>query len=298
MTSEERKGVLYAFVAYGIWGLVPLYFMAVRYASATEVLAHRIVWSVILLLMLLVITRQLSTFLALSRRQWAGLAVSSVLLSINWLTFVWGLFNGYMIETSLGYYINPLVTVLLGVFVLSERPTRLQWLALVIAAGGVAFEMIGFGRFPWVALSLAFSFGLYGLVRKLLQIPSLPGLAAETLILLPFAVGWMFYLYGGLDDPLAAYEPGQWLLLGVGGLVTILPLLAFAAAAMRVPLTVLGFIQYLSPTIALVLALAVFKEPLREGQLVTFTCIWLALLLFSGEGLYDYFKSTRNRTRA
>lgn len=298
MTPEERSGVLYAFTAYGIWGLVPLYFMAVRYASATEVLAHRVVWSVILLAGLLLATRQLGVFLALTRRQWLGLTASSILLSMNWLVFVWGLFNGHMVEASLGYYINPLVTVLLGVFVLAERPTRLQWAALLLASAGVAWEVFGYGRFPWVALSLAFTFGLYGLVRKLLAIPSVPGLAAETLILLPFAIGWMLHLYGGLDDPLAARSPGQWALLAVGGLVTILPLLAFAAAAMRVPLTLLGFIQYLSPTLAFILAIVVFKEPLHDGQLATFACIWAALVLFSAEGLYDRWKPGKHRSTA
>jgi chloramphenicol-sensitive protein RarD len=287
VTAEERRGVVYALIAYGIWGVVPIYFMTVRFAAASEVLAHRIVWSVLLLGVLLLVMKQLDSFLNLTRRQWAGLALSSVLLSINWLTFVWGLFNGYMIETSLGYYINPLVTVLLGVVVLAEKPSRLQWLALLIAAAGVAHETLGFDRFPWVALSLAFSFGLYGLVRKMLAIPSLPGLAAETLLLLPLALAWMVHLYGGLDDAIGTYRPAQWLLLGVGGLVTVLPLLAFAAAAVRVPLTLLGFIQYLSPTLALVLAIVVYREPLREGQLLTFACIWTALLLFSLEALYD-----------
>ncbi|MBM4202638.1 MAG: EamA family transporter RarD [Gammaproteobacteria bacterium] len=287
MTAEERSDIVYALIAYSICGLVPIYFMAVRYADASEVLAHRIVWSVLLLDVLLVVMRQLDAFLSLTKHQWVGLVVSSMLLSVNWLTFVWGLFNGYMIETSLGYYINPLVTVLLGVFILAEKPTRLQWLALLIAAAGVVHETLGFDRFPWVALSLAFSFGLYGLVRKMLAIPSLPGLAAETLILLPLAIAWMGYLYGGLDNPLSAYSPGQWALLGVGGLVTVLPLLAFAAAAIRVPLTLLGFIQYLSPTLALILALVVYHEPLREGQLITFACIWTALVLFPLEALYD-----------
>lgn len=287
MTRDQRTGVIYGIAAYSIWGLVPLYFMAVQYASATEVLAHRVAWSVIILGVLLLVTRQLGTFLSLSGRQWCGLALSSVLLSTNWLVYVWGLFNGYMIETSLGYYINPLVTVMLGVFVLSERPSRLQWIALAIAGLGVGWEIAVLNRFPWVALSLAFSFGLYGLVRKLLGIPSLPGLAAETLMLLPFSLGWLVHLYGADPDPLAIHQPWQWALLGVGGIVTIMPLLAFAAAALRVPLTILGFLQYLSPTLGLILAIFVFDQKMHPGQLFTFACIWCALLMFSLEGLYD-----------
>ena len=286
MTAEERSGVVYGIAAYSMWGLVPLYFMAVRFALPTEVLAHRIAWSVLLLGVLLVTTRQLGAFLRLSRRQWAGLALSSLLLATNWLVYVWALFNGHMIETSLGYYINPLVTVMLGVLVLAERPSRLQWGALAIAGAGVGWELLVLGRLPWVALSLAGCFGLYGLVRKLLAIPSLPGLAAETLLLLPMAVAWMVHLYGSSPAPLAIYRPEQWVLLAVGGLVTTLPLLAFAAAAMRVRLTVLGFLQYLSPTVGFILAIAWFQEPLRPGQLVTFGCIWAALVLFTLDGLY------------
>jgi len=285
----------YGVVAYVIWGLVPLYFMAVRFATPSEVLAHRVVWSVLLLTGLLLITRQLSTLMALRTRQWRGLALSAVLLATNWLIYVWALFNGRMLEASLGYFINPLVTVMLGVVVLAERPGVLGWIALGIAAAGVGHEIVVLGRLPWVALALAASFGLYGLVRKQLGVASLGGLTAETLILLPAALAYMFHLYGDSPDPVAVHAPVQWLLLIVGGLVTILPLLAFAASALRIPLTVLGFLQYLSPSIAFALALLVFDERLREGQMLTFALIWLALVIFSLEGLYDRRRSTRGR---
>lgn len=287
MTAEERHGVLYGVVAYLIWGVIPIYFMAVRFASAPEVLAHRVVWSVILLAGLLFFMGQLRSVTLLPRRLIFGLAASSLLLSSNWLIYVWALFHERMIETSLGYYINPLVTVMLGVTVLAERPSRWQWIALAIAGVGVGYELLVQERIPWVALGLAVSFGLYGLLRKQLGVASLPGLAVEVMWLMPAALAYLAWNYFEDGKLVVSHTSGQWSLLAVGGLVTILPLLAFAAATLRIPLTILGFLQYLSPSIALVIAIAVYDEQLRPGQLLTFSCIWLALLIFSGEGLYD-----------
>lgn len=293
MTAEERHGVLYGAGAYLIWGVIPIYFMAVRFASAPEVLAHRIVWSVILLAGLLFVMGQLRSVTLLPRRLIFGLAASSLLLSSNWLIYVWALFHERMIETSLGYYINPLVTVMLGVTVLAERPSRWQWIALAIAGVGVGYELLVQERIPWVALGLATSFGLYGLLRKQLGVASLPGLAVEVMWLMPPAMAYLAWNYFEDGKLVVSHTSGQWWLLAVGGLVTILPLLAFAAATIRIPLTILGFLQYLSPSIALVIAIAVYDEQLRPGQLLTFSCIWLALLIFSGEGLYDRWRLKR-----
>lgn len=293
MTAEERHGVLYGAGAYLIWGVIPIYFMAVRFASAPEVLAHRIVWSVILLAGLLFVMGQLRSVTLLPRRLIFGLAASSLLLSSNWLIYVWALFHERMIETSLGYYINPLVTVMLGVTVLAERPSRWQWIALAIAGVGVGYELLVQERIPWVALGLATSFGLYGLLRKQLGVASLPGLAVEVMWLMPAAMAYLAWNYFEDGKLVVSHTSGQWWLLAVGGLVTILPLLAFAAATIRIPLTILGFLQYLSPSIALVIAIAVYDEQLRPGQLLTFSCIWLALLIFSGEGLYDRWRLKR-----
>ncbi len=293
MTAEERHGVLYGAGAYLIWGVIPIYFMAVRFASAPEVLAHRIVWSVILLAGLLFVMGQLRSVTLLPRRLIFGLAASSLLLSSNWLIYVWALFHERMIETSLGYYINPLVTVMLGVTVMAERPSRWQWIALAIAGVGVGYELLVQERIPWVALGLATSFGLYGLLRKQLGVASLPGLAVEVMWLMPAAMAYLAWNYFEDGKLVVSHTSGQWWLLAVGGLVTILPLLAFAAATIRIPLTILGFLQYLSPSIALVIAIAVYDEQLRPGQLLTFSCIWLALLIFSGEGLYDRWRLKR-----
>ncbi len=298
MTSDERHGVVYGATAYVIWGLIPIYFMAVAFASAPEVLAHRIVWSVLLLTGLLLLMGQLRSVVRLPVRLILGLAVSSLLLASNWLIYVWALFNERMIETSLGYYINPLLTVLLGVAVLGERPTPWQWVALGIAAIGVGHELVVQDRIPWVALGLALSFGLYGLLRKQLGVASLSGLAVEVLWLLPAALGYLCWSYLADGRLIVSHTFGQWSLLAMGGLVTILPLLAFSAATLRIPLTILGFLQYLAPTIALVVAIGIYDERLRPGQLVTFSCIWLALLIFSGEGLYDRWRHQRLGTLA
>lgn len=293
MTTDERHGVIYGVVAYLIWGVVPIYFMAVRFASAPEVLAHRIVWSLILLVGLLSILGQIRVVMQLPLRLLFGLGASGFLLATNWLIFVWALFNERMIETSLGYYINPLVTVMLGVAVLAERPSRWQWIALAIAAVGVGHELLVQDRIPWVALGLAVSFGLYGLLRKQMGVSSLPGLAVEVLWLLPAALTYLAWNYFEGGRMIVSHTSAQWSLLAVWGLVTILPLLAFAASTMRVPLTILGFLQYLSPSIALVIAILIYDERMEPGQLLTFSCIWLALLIFSGEGLYDRWRQQR-----
>ena len=291
MTRDERRGVLFGAAAYVIWGLVPIYFMAVRFASPMEVLAHRVVWSVLLLTTVLLVASQFGSVRQLSRKQILGLGLSSLLLATNWLVYVWALFNGQMIEASLGYFINPLVTVLLGVVVLAERPTQWQWLALVIAGIGVGHELLVQDRFPWVALALATSFGLYGLARKQLAVGSLAGLATEMFWLLPAALSYLVMINGSTGELPGERGVTEWSLLAVGGLVTVLPLLAFSAATRRIPLTALGLLQYLSPSIALLLALLVYDEALRPGQLLTFSCIWLALLIFSAEGLYDRLRT-------
>ncbi|MCP5180817.1 MAG: EamA family transporter RarD [Pseudomonadales bacterium] len=287
MGADERRGVLYGIIAYLIWGLaIPAYFMAVRFAGPLEVLAHRLVWSVALLAVLLVITRQLLVFRNLTSRQWGWLAISALLLSINWLVFVWAVFNDHMLDASLGYYINPLVTFLLGALVLDEQPSPLQWLAVGVAALGVGHELLVLGRVPWIALTLAVSFALYGLVRKRLGVPSVPGLAAETLWMFPAAVGYLLWHYTLAEPVPTGYTATEWLLLSVGGFVTVAPLLAFAAAALRVRLVILSFLQYLSPTLTFLLAVGVYGQVLLPGQLVTFGCIWLAVLIFTLGGRY------------
>lgn len=275
---------MFALAAYVFWGVAPVYFKLVAFASSVEIVAHRIVWSTVLLLVLLAVQRQLRAVRGLSRRDFGTLLVSSLLLSVNWGVFVWALLHERIMETSLGYYINPLVTALLGVGFLGERLRPLQWLALALAALGVANEVLAKGVVPWAGLALAFTFGFYGYVRKQLGLSATLGLGVETFLLLPVAVGYLVVVWW--FDGGAARNTGQIVLLSLGGLVTVFPLLCFGAAAVRLPLTVLSFFQYIAPTISLILAVVVYGEPFRFAQTVTFGCIWIALVIFSAEAIY------------
>ena len=219
--------------------------------------------------------------------------VSGALVSVNWCVFVWALQNDRMLETSLGYYINPLVNMLLGGIFLAERLRMPQKIAALLASLGVVNEIVSVGILPWAGLTLAVTFGFYGLVRKKLGVDAVVGLAVETTLLLPLALGYFIYVTLQGVGSLAQGDLNQILLLGAGGLVTVFPLVCFAYAALRLPLTVLGFFQYLAPSITLLLAVFAYGEPFRPSQLITFGCIWIALLIFSVEGLYHHRRLTR-----
>ncbi len=252
----------------------------------------------VVLLALVLIRRQLASVRHLTRGKVFWLAVSGLLLSVNWSAFVWALLNERMIETSLGYYINPLVNVLLGGLFLGERLRPWQFAAVLLAGFGVLNELLAVGVFPWVGLTLAFTFGFYGLVRKKIAVDSVVGLGVETLLLLPLAVGYLLWLTVLGEGSLAAGEGSEVALLSLGGPLTVIPLVAFAAAALRLPLTVLGFFQYLAPSITLLLAIFVYGEPFTSSQVVTFGCIWLALVIFTTEGLYQQRRQRRGRLPA
>jgi chloramphenicol-sensitive protein RarD len=284
-SADQRAGAWFALVAYGSWGVVPVYFRWVEFALPAEILAHRIVWSFLLLVLLVSVRQQWRTVVALTWRDLGALALSGGLLAVNWFVFLWALQNGRIVEASLGYYINPLVNMLLGMLVLGERLRGPQWLAVGLASAGVAFELVVRGVLPWAGLTLAISFGFYGLVRKRIRIDSAVGLGVETALLLPFAAG---YLALAATAQLDAARIG---LLAAGGLVTTLPLVCFAAAAMRLPLVTLGFFQYLAPSITLLVAAYYYDEPMRGTQWVTFGMIWAALVVFSSEA---WFRRGRN----
>jgi chloramphenicol-sensitive protein RarD len=278
-----RHGAAYALAAYTFWGFAPIYFVWVNFAAPLEILAHRVVWSVPLLACLITLARQWPAVRLLTTRQLGLLGVSSTLLSVNWLTFIYAIHQARITETSLGYFINPLVSIVLGALFLGERLRPLQWLAAGAAAVGVASELIALGQLPWLGLTLAFSFGFYGLLRKQLQIPSSVGLGVETLMVVPLAVAYL--AYGASADILPARETAQVLMLGLGGLVTVTPLVWFAAAAVRMPLTLLSFFQYLAPSLSLLLAVFVYAEPIANARWLSFALIWLGLAVFSVDGL-------------
>ena len=284
--GETQKGLLFAVGAYGIWGIAPIYFVWVGFAGPLEILANRIVWAIPLLLLLLGLTKQWAGVWKLTRAQLAILVVTAVALSINWLTFIWAIQAEKIAEASLGYYINPLVNVILGWLFLQERMRPLQWLAIGVAAFGITTELVVQASVPWLGLTLAMSFGIYGLLRKKVNLPAVVGLFIETLLVLPIALGYLILLY--LDQNPRTFVDGA--SLALGGVITVIPLVFFAAAATRLPLTTLGFVQYLAPTCALLLAIFLYDESVPAIRWFTFSMIWLAVVIFSVENLYQYRK--------
>lgn len=289
--GSEQGGLPYALGAYAIWGFVPLFFKLLTSVPPVEVLAQRIVWSLPLCFVIMAFRRQIGDYLA-ALKDWRTLRMllaSSVLIAVNWLVYIFAIFTDHVLAASLGYYLNPLVNVVLGMIFLGERLSRLQALAVVIAGIGVAILLAGALDTLWISLTLAFSFGIYGLIRKVVPVGSLPGLAIETTVLLPVALaaaGW--YLWVG-DARGFGSEPSTSLLLAAGGIVTAVPLLLFATGARKMSYAALGFVQYLAPTLQFLLSLFVFGEPLKPAQFVCFLLIWTSIAVFS----FDMWRKLR-----
>ncbi len=278
-----RAGVIFGLAAYGLWGVFPLYWPLLEPAGAIELLAHRVMWSAITMAVVVVLLRRTSQMRGILRvpRLRALFALAAVLISVNWGVFIWGVTNDHVVETSLGYFINPLVTVLAGVLVLGERLRGLQWTALALAAAAVLGLTIDYGRPPWVALGLAFSFAGYGLVRKKANVGSIEGLGIETMLVVPVALAYLLWL-GSIGQAQVGSQ-GAWhlALVSTSGAVTALPLLLFGAAATRVPLTTLGLMQYLAPTLHFLTGVFIYGEPMPASRWVGFIIIWSALALFT-----------------
>lgn len=274
-------GFIQGLSAYVLWGFFPLYFHLLRDVPATEVLMHRVIWSFLLVLVAAWLLGRGDRL----RRAWSdpalrrGLMVSALLISINWLVFIWAVAQNRVVETSLGYFITPLVSVFLARVFLGERLNRWRQAAILLATLGLVWLIWRIGELPWVALLLALSFGLYGLARKQIAVDTLTGLTIETGLLLPFALVWALWFYGGGVD--TARPLSLWLLLAASGAVTALPLLLFAAGARRMSLSALGFLMYVNPTLQFLGALFILEEPFSRVQLIGFLFIWTALLLFS-----------------
>lgn len=281
-----NKGILYGIGAYLLWGIFPIYWKWLHTVPAIQVISHRIIWSFVLLAVILFVTRQWKAFrsAAFSRRVVLIYLASAILLSINWLTYVWAVNAGFVIETSLGYFINPLISVLLGVIFLREKLRTWQWVPIGLAAIGVVYVAVSYGQFPWIALTLAFSFGIYGLVKKVAPLGSLYGLTLETGLLFLPAVGFLVYMQ---TIGQGAFLQGGFIkdMLMVGaGVVTTIPLLMFASAAQLIPLSTVGVLQYITPTMMFLLGVLVYHEPFNRSHLIGFCIVWLALILFWGEG--------------
>jgi chloramphenicol-sensitive protein RarD len=288
-----NTGILYAASAYALWGVFPLYFKSLQEIPPTEILLHRMVWSLVFVASVLAWRRQWSWLADVLRKPkvLAGFAASAVFLSSNWFVYIWAVNNGHVVESSLGYFINPLFNVLLGSLILRERLRRVQWIAVAIAACGVAWLTWQGGSLPWIALFLATTFGLYGLLRKTAALGALEGLALETLLLFPLAFGalMLITLDGRASFPEASTVTQ--LLLAAAGPITAIPLLLFAAGARRIPLSLLGLLQYIGPTLQLLLGVLLYHEPFGGVRLVGFALIWSALGVYSLEGLWQNWKA-------
>lgn len=287
--AQQRKGLLFAVAAYGIWGVAPIYFVWVGFAAPLEILMHRVLWSVPVLVLLITVTGQWTAARALSRREVALLFVTALCLSANWLTFIWAIQAQRIADASLGYFINPLINILLGWVFLQERLRPLQWFAVAIALLGVGIELGVRQTMPWLGLTLALTFGFYALLRKQVSVPAAIGLWVETMLMLPIALLFLFWLLA--QDGMRA--AGQIMQLALGGMITVVPLVCFAAAALRLPLSTLGFVQYLAPSCALLLAVVVFNESVPQMRWVTFGFIWTALVVVSAENIFNLRKQRR-----
>ena len=291
-------GVLFALAAYTMWGLMPIYFKQLSHLPALDILMHRVVWSALglcLCVSLLVQWHKIRTAFR-NRKVMTTLVVASLLLAVNWVLFIWAVNNDYLLESSLGYYINPLFNVLLGRVFLGERLRFAQKCAVAVAAVGVIISVAHYGQLPWIALCLACSFSIYGLLRKQVAVDSMPGLFIETLFMLPFALVYWF-LYADAASNITTLPFASSLLLICAGIVTTAPLLCFTAAARRLRYSTLGFFQYIGPSLMFILAIYVYHEPISSARLITFACVWTALAIFSLDSLRHY-RMERRANRA
>ncbi len=275
--------------AYTLWGILPLYFPLLSPATPVEIIAHRVVWSLIFCAILLFATRGWAGFwTALRTRRLLGLlSIAAVLLAINWVTYVFGVLTDRVVDASLGYFINPLVTVTLAVVVLRERLRLAQWVALGFGALAVVVLTLGYGQLPWIALVLACSFGLYGFIKNRVgpSVEALPGLAVETLVLGPFALGYLLWLQWAGDGTFAAQGVSHALIVAAAGIITSVPLLLFGSAARRLPLTMIGLLQYIAPTLQFVIGVAVLHEEMPPARWAGFALVWVAIVILTVDGL-------------
>ena len=301
MTPEQqqrtRQGILLAVGAYTMWGIAPIYFKSLSEVSPLEILSHRVVWSFFLLAFLLHLGRSWRNVrdTLTSKPKMTYLVATSLLVGVNWLIFIWAVNANHMLDASLGYYINPLINVVLGMIFLGERLRKLQWFAVGLAAIGVLIQIVAFGSIPVVAIALAFSFGFYGLLRKKVSLEAQTGLFIETLVMLPAAAIYLLFIADSATSDLAANSISLNLLLVAAGIVTTLPLLCFTGAATRLKLSTLGFFQYIGPSLMFLLAVLIYGEAFTTDKAVTFAFIWGALVIFSFDGLRHNKKSKRTQ---
>jgi chloramphenicol-sensitive protein RarD len=283
--DEQRQGLAYGAGAYLLWGLFPVFWPLLEPAGPVEVLAHRVAWSVVFVAVLLALRRRWSWVRELGRRRLGLLTIAATVVSVNWGLYIWGVSNGHVVETSLGYFINPLVTVLLGVLVLGERLRRAQWAALGLGALAVVVLAVDYGRPPWLALTLAVSFATYGLIKKQVRMPAMESFGVETAVLALPALAYLGWLTAVGDATFGTHGPGHALLMAAAGPVTAVPLLLFGAATRRLPLSTVGLLQYLAPVLQFAFGVLLFHEPMPAARLAGFALVWLALVVFTVESV-------------
>jgi chloramphenicol-sensitive protein RarD len=291
--NDFASGIFFAIICYLAWGMFPLFWKQLSHVDAVQVLAHRILWSFIFVFLLILLSKRKKYLIVLKqRRTWIWLTITGILIGTNWVVYIYAISNGHIVESSFGYYINPLMNVALGVIVLKERLPKLQIVAIILAFLGILVISIHLGRIPIISLVLATSFALYALYRKIANIDSMTALLVETIVLLPFAIGWIMYSeingssYFGSDTTTT-------ILLMLGGVVTAIPLFWFGIATRKIPLSTIGFIQYLSPTIQLILGIVVYKETFSSSHIIGFGFVWVALIIFS-VSIYQRFHQQKS----
>lgn len=293
---DYRRGVLFGIAAYAMWGLFPLYWPLLKPSEPLEILAHRMAWSLVAVVAILAVRRHWSWFRGLVKqpKTMGLLALAAVLVSLNWLTYIYAVNSGQVVESALGYFINPLVSVLFGVLLLKERLRSLQWVAVGFGALAVVVLAVGYGRPPWIALILAMSFGVYGLVKKKANVGAAESLTIETLVLLAPALAYLVYLETQGTATFGHSTPWHALLLAGAGVITAVPLMCFTSAAIRVPLSTIGLLQYIAPILQFLVGVLIAKETMPVSRWLGFSIVWLALAIFS----YDSLRTARRARKA
>jgi len=294
-SKPDLSGWLFGFSAFIWWGLAPIYFKALDHVSALEILAHRVAWSIpVTLLLMLMIKKRIAVLSILKNtRLLLGLIISTLLISVNWFIFTWAVTSDHILDTSLGYFINPIMSIVMGVILLGERLNKLQWGAVAFVVLGVANQIFNYGEIPWIALSLATSFAIYGFIKKQLHVDSLNGFLVETSLALPFSAGYILWTLNDSSTLFLNHSISTDWLLVAGGIVTAVPLILFSTAAKKMPLSGIGFIQFIAPSITFILATQVYKEMLTTEQLMSFIFIWIGLCLYLVKPIKELFKKNK-----
>ncbi|SIS40668.1 EamA family transporter RarD [Salimicrobium flavidum] len=285
--EEEKKGILITIAAYILWGILPMYWKTLEHIAPFEILAHRIVWALVFMFLIILLLRKQQDFLTSLLELWrnkkalAGITLAAFAISMNWFLFIWAVNSDHVVQASLGYYINPLISILLSMIVMKETFTKAQWISFLLAGIGVAYMTINVGAFPWVSFALATSFAIYGLLKKLAAIPAIFGLTVETIIVTPLALIYLIPASGFPED--ISWISLNTLLVFSTGAVTAIPLLLFTSGTKRIPLSMVGFLQYIAPTLMLLIGVFLYEEPFTSVHIVAFSFIWAGLFLYTRE---------------